>query len=69
MNTTAKNITKDVEELQKNLKREEDFQERVAKLEGFYQEMLAAGIARKEDYNVVSTGIGLSSDFSFLLRA
>lgn len=68
MNTPQKDITKAVEDLQKNAELEKDFQARAGNLEEFYQEMLAAGIARKEDYNIVATGEALKLDVSFLVR-
>lgn len=68
MKKTEKDITRDVEGLQKNHLLELKFQERAGDLERFYQQMLAAGIARKEEYNIVATGQAQKLEASCLIR-
>lgn len=69
MRTPDTEITKAVETIQKDEALEREFQAAAGSMEEFYQRMLAAGIARKEDYNIVATGEASHMDVSFLIRS
>lgn len=62
-------ITKAVEAIQNDPERERAYQEQGGTMEEFYQKMLAAGIARKEPYNVVSPGESTGVKVGFLIRS
>ncbi|BBO22587.1 MAG: hypothetical protein QY327_05540 [Fimbriimonadaceae bacterium] len=68
MRTADNEITKAVEAIQNDQALESEFQAAAGSMEDFYQRMLAAGIARKEDYNIVATGEASHLDVSFLIR-
>lgn len=68
MRAVSKDITKDLELVVSDEELNRSFEVRASKLEEFYQEMLALGVARKEDYNVISTGETSKISVSFLVR-
>lgn len=68
MTTPNKDLATDLEALVNDEALNRDFEARAGQLEAFYQKMLALGVARKEDYNIVSTGEASKLTVSFLVR-